>query len=91
MKNLHQKKKLQARSEKRGSNKNGEHEMQEQQERKSGSRGRKGAEESGSVKSYCTKYMFGAHYGKHIRSCAHCGNCRKFLVTGEVLLRQTQT
>lgn len=22
---------------------------------------------SGSVKSYCTKYIFGAHYGKHIR------------------------
>lgn len=39
---------------------------------------------SGSVMSYCTKYIFGAYYGKHIRSCACCGNCRKFTMTGEV-------
>lgn len=40
---------------------------------------------SGSVKSYCTKSIFVAHYGKHIRSCACCRKSRKFTMTGGVV------
>lgn len=45
---------------------------------------------SGSVKSYCTKSISGAHYGKHIKSYARC-NCRKFTMTGGVVQGGTYT